>query len=696
MKLKKMLASVLSAGMLAAGTIAPLTASAQTEAADVPPVLTDGFEFSFDYINAEEYTEICRIVEADYAESENANAVQLPQILEGKNFSSSFFYDQMTAVQKKFYDGLEEICDAFSKDFVTDLDSNFFTEGVSIDTSEMEITEACNLCVVFYYDHPQYFFLAQGWRWSSNGQRAILMPMILEEFRTGSERAKYNTAIDASANRILSRLPASADTALEKEQYIYNTLCALTEYNYDDYNAGKSGGLNQSIAGALVSPNKCVCNGYTMSVTYLLNMLGVETVGIRSATHAWNAVNLGTAGAPRWYLVDTTWMDSGSTVNLMWGNKSTASFWQNDPGGDHIPDYDYYDGAGVELPVCEYDMIFAPDGTGTDSERMPTPERPFTPTEGDIVWAGGRDVKANAKNGTPAVRYKTMTYRNVGNYSGGKWAVAVTPEEIDQANEFIALFKNGKLTANGKEIAAEAKKIASAKIKEGNITVTAGKKAGRVQVWVYELKKNPETGKNEVVSDAASGIAPMRKTVEVRAAAASPVLADPDDIMTGVLQTGKKAVTKLNLVYKEGTSSQTSETLKIADKKTAFDRSTGFTVSVKGDEGVVHARLSSGTLTINPLKAGKATVTVTNMQSGKSAKVSVTVTSAYPVTFGEGISVSYQSGKNTVTLKSGDYVPVKTKLTVSSEKETLIVTGAQMKSGKITVGEAAISITAGS
>lgn len=102
-----------------------------------------------------------------------------------------------------------------------------------------------------------------------------------------------------------------------------------------------------------------------------------------------------------------------------------------------------------------------------------------------VVWVGGKDTKASKDGKTPASLYKTETFDQVMVSAGGKWQVAVTDTSIDDVEKFAALVKDGKFDS---ATAKASKEYASAKIKDGTVTVTAGKKAGLVNVWVYEVK----------------------------------------------------------------------------------------------------------------------------------------------------------------------------------------------------------------
>lgn len=277
----------------------------------------------------------------------------------------------------------------------------------------------------------------------------------------------------------------------------------------------------------------------------------------------------------------------------------------------------YGDGAVLYLPV-----LISPNYV-TGSKKI------YDLTTGMIseisslsVWSGGKDVKDNKKtDADETAYYKTTVYEHTAMCSGGKWSAVVTGTDIDSAEKLLALYdENSKLTADGKKVIADAKKIASAKIKDGTVTVTAGKNAGTVNVWIVEMRNK------RIVSDASIGVEPQMRQVSVLTAASSAVLAESGSVEGGVLKAGAKTVSKITLSHKAG-EEQEWTTLVLAGKKTSFDALNSFTLECSTPD-VVAASLSGSQLLLFPVKSGKATVTVTNVQSGKKTKLSVTVADA--------------------------------------------------------------------
>lgn len=325
---------------------------------------------------------------------------------------------------------------------------------------------------------------------------------------------------------------------------------------------------------------------------------------------------------------------------------------------------------------------------GIGSGSTPSPSGPVFSYASDFsVWANGRDIKDDKK--TPYIdetaSYKTGELQHIAMSTGGKWSVVVTDSSVSTVSQFLNMFDDkGKFTDPN---AKETKQIASAKIKDGTITVTGGKKAGRVNVWVYE------TNQKQIIYLPQYSVAPKMYAAEVKMSASSPVLAEEGSFTYRVLDKGAKAVSKLTLAYGPG-ASQDSVKLELGDKKDTPDMTTSYTVDYKNadkttDASVVRVRISAdnSTVTVTPTGVGKSTVSIINMQSGKAAKLSVEVKPMHRVIFDNRyVTVSDVTDKNApISLYSGDSVIDGGSILVTAvegaQVDEIQIAGKSMKSG---------------
>lgn len=224
------------------------------------------------------------------------------------------------------------------------------------------------------------------------------------------------------------------------------------------------------------------------------------------------------------------------------------------------------------------------------------------------VWANGKDIKANAKKNIEASYNKTASVEHEGMFSGGKWNVMVTDSTIASADDLVACFDaKGKLTDKAKTMQKDMKKIATAKIKEGKITVTAGKEAGEFTVWVYEVKNKAVVNTKTVTPKKYSGITKM-------APGSLNVSEESDDM-------DKMVADKYTV--KEITE-EDSVIVYVCDKKAAIDADATITATATGAtvEAVKNNPHAFKITADAASKSKTAKVTITCAESGKTLKLS--------------------------------------------------------------------------
>lgn len=331
-----------------------------------------------------------------------------------------------------------------------------------------------------------------------------------------------------------------------------------------------------------------------------------------------------------------------------------------------------------------------------------------------VVWIGAKDVKAKKGTGDFDTLMKTEQVGYVGPYAGGKQQVAVVKKDAaSDASAFVKLLdEKGKLA---KATADEGKKIASAKMKEGVITVTAGKEGGEVDVWVYEIRNKAVVNgtvasgyKKSVNGTDGTKVEPVKiGTYTVKQAVTGPMflvgkessgnltdtpdgITAPKDTTNGVatIAKGDKAV---NLAIK-GDAKQKA-TIYIADKKVEASKDNTWEILTddksKYDDkivtpGTVPTSLDSSSKTykleLTAAGEGKTTVNIKNKESGKILKVNVVVTKWLNVkASASGIKMTVEGGTAKDLSTSGEYVAPKTKVTFDKKVK---VDGKEYDAGK--------------
>lgn len=288
--------------------------------------------------------------------------------------------------------------------------------------------------------------------------------------------------------------------------------------------------------------------------------------------------------------------------------------------GDATPD----SGASDKLTV-KLSATVAAASTGEDDD-----DEDVDINSDKVVWVGGKDVR-NKTDATKSVYYKTESYQHYGLYAGGKWTPVVTTTTVDKA-AFIGLFTNGKF--NTKDTAIDgAKNIAKAKIKDGLVTVTAGKTAGKVRVWIAEVNNKRLVTSTASTADNVNAFAeykidPQYVDFEVKQGSSAIALTSTEiKAENGVFAKVTDVVKKCELEKGK------SETFYIADSKVAISADNTFTISqTDKDKTYVTYDYDETTqkliVTAKDNKDGKkvsAKVTIINDQTGKKMSFSVTV-----------------------------------------------------------------------
>lgn len=330
-----------------------------------------------------------------------------------------------------------------------------------------------------------------------------------------------------------------------------------------------------------------------------------------------------------------------------------------------------------------------------------------------VVWIGAKDVKAKKGTGDYDTLMKSESFAHVASYSGGKIGVAVVKKATasDEA-AFVKLFDDkGKLD---QAKAKEGKDLASAKYKDGVVTVTAGKNPGEVDVWVYETKKvdgkmtvvnasNLATGAGQSMNKTGSAtVKPTKYEFTVKAAVTGPqfvikpasgdvqgIKAPTDtDKNIGTIEKGDKTVA---LAIKADAE---KATIYIADKKVEASKDNTWTIlaedKTKYDAAIItldsSAKVSydSGTKAfklenITAKGEGKTTINIQNDQSGKVLKVPVVVTKWIKVSGDSAIKMSVDGGTAASMSSSGTYVAPKSKVTFDKKVK---VDGKEYEAGK--------------
>lgn len=164
----------------------------------------------------------------------------------------------------------------------------------------------------FRNDNPQFFWLSNMVAYStylSTGTIANVALLTYDEYATGSVRsAALQEIMKTGEDVYLSQIRETDDT-YTKVHTIHDALIQDIEYDYEHMNEI---GPAHSIAGAMTSTKKAVCEGYAKVMQLMMNCYGINNVYVtgigNGGGHAWNLVGMDDG---KYYWLDSTWDDGG-------------------------------------------------------------------------------------------------------------------------------------------------------------------------------------------------------------------------------------------------------------------------------------------------------------------------------------------------------------------------------------------------
>ena len=273
-------------------------------------------------------------------ESIHTNSIEASEAYDyWESMDSDYIYSQLSDMEQAVWDDLEALCVEYAEN-----SEDCEKIKATICFTGMTKEDAKEFVKVFYYSHPQYFFLSNSSGVSVSGESYYPLFYIYEEFRNGEARqsavAKFKSQINTWSDAV-----KACDTVVAKEKMALEIIADHTIYD-------SAALLNQS-SYSLVCGGKTVCAGYCGTFAILMNMAGVETqviTGIAGEAHGWNTVKVHGV----WYLTDPTWADQNDTkkegcfygITYQYLNRSDATISNNrtrDPMWEqyyHLSEYD--------------------------------------------------------------------------------------------------------------------------------------------------------------------------------------------------------------------------------------------------------------------------------------------------------------------------------------------------------------------
>lgn len=181
-------------------------------------------------------------------------------------------------------------------------------EGVILNQAQIRV-----VIKAIYDDHPEIFWITSTFGYLIDKGRDLTIVQLHSDF-SPDDVFQAVAEIGMITDEYLASVPDGL-SAYERELRVHDDIIDMCEYHLEVAAAGTSDGYEvyYTVYGVL-RKHLAVCEGYARTFEMLMNLLGVDCVGITGTAqdsdgneelHMWNAVKL----SGDWYLVDPTWDD---------------------------------------------------------------------------------------------------------------------------------------------------------------------------------------------------------------------------------------------------------------------------------------------------------------------------------------------------------------------------------------------------
>ena len=199
-----------------------------------------------------------------------------------------YYYDQFDSGAQKLYDDLLSVAK-----MMDDSDETYI-KSPEIYYQNIDSEELRDLMTMFAFVHPEFFWVSNRYSYGYHGNQNYVQLEVFAPFQDGAARKKAKAEILAAEQAYIDGA-MQYDTDYDRAEYLSTNLKADVKYG------SVNGNLDQSLASTFLY-HQTVCAGFTKAYTLLANAVGVDTVALRSASHAWNATKI----ADNWYVDDVT------------------------------------------------------------------------------------------------------------------------------------------------------------------------------------------------------------------------------------------------------------------------------------------------------------------------------------------------------------------------------------------------------
>ncbi len=290
-------------------------------------------------------------------------AITYTQGTQWEKYGNYYFYNQMSNVEREFYDALNAKCLEFMLGDEDAIDYDY--KGTKyhlvgyVGSDTLTVPQMVQIARIFRYNSPQYYFLSTMIFPKSSDNTVSFTTY--SKFAKAEDRKEINYYVE-NAIKKCQNTTNFARSDYDRIKAIHDYIIDMAEYETSVLNEDLT--YTQSIYSVFLSEKKrTVCSGYSQAFMMMCNANGIDCICVTSALHQWNKVRIDDV----WYNVDLTWDDLG---NDEYGNsrRRYTYFCRSNRAVSDLDDSDYHT---VEdywtdflLPECTFDSRSSEDAPG--------------------------------------------------------------------------------------------------------------------------------------------------------------------------------------------------------------------------------------------------------------------------------------------------------------------------------------------
>ena len=253
---------------------------------------------------------------------------------EWAEYSTYYYYNQLTDAEKEFYDDLMAECMVYltaGGDISMSSSGFYCLPGVTY--PNMSQSRAMDIYYnVFRASNPQFYFLMNNIVYNSRS----IYPVVYADFAYESSRQYATQQMKSAVSDYVSEA-SRGSTEYDKVKVIHDRICESVTYNNDAaYGRVREEESFSQSAYSLFILRNTVCAGYAAAFAMICNKLGIDAIVETSEGHAWNRVSVDDI----WYVIDCTWDDrdneGGLILNYEFFLRSYAMVRNLEPDSSHV------------------------------------------------------------------------------------------------------------------------------------------------------------------------------------------------------------------------------------------------------------------------------------------------------------------------------------------------------------------------